>query len=94
MQQPSKDNPIFLPSDSEAEWLLAKMFIKNIDTMFHQAIYHFQATHCVSEVVAVSTFRNFPVIHPMYKVFLHSYNHAAGVWCMFDILMKDYCWKT
>ncbi len=67
-QQPSQQNPIFLPSDSEPDWLLAKICIKNTDVMLHQAIYHFQATHCVSEVLAVSTLRNFPVIHPIYKV--------------------------
>ncbi|XP_060947566.1 hydroperoxide isomerase ALOXE3-like isoform X2 [Limanda limanda] len=36
-QQPSEKNPIFLPSDLETDWLLAKMFIKNADTLDHEA---------------------------------------------------------
>ena len=28
-RQPGEDNPIFLPSDSRADWLIAKMFFSN-----------------------------------------------------------------
>ncbi|XP_054617012.1 hydroperoxide isomerase ALOXE3-like [Dunckerocampus dactyliophorus] len=66
-QQPSEQNPIFLPSDSETDWLLAKMFIKNADMMDHQANHHFKDTHFLSEVWVTSLIRNFPVIHPIYK---------------------------
>nr|XP_057913210.1 hydroperoxide isomerase ALOXE3-like [Doryrhamphus excisus] len=66
-QQPSEDNPIFLPSDSETDWLLAKFFIKNTDMMDHQANHHFKDTHFLSEVWVTSLIRNFPVIHPIYK---------------------------
>ncbi|KAM3861097.1 hydroperoxide isomerase ALOXE3-like [Diretmus argenteus] len=34
-QQPSEKNPIFLPSDSESDWLLAKIFVRNADVLLH-----------------------------------------------------------
>lgn len=67
-QQPSEDNPVFLPSDSETDWLLAKIFVKNANMMTHQAISHLKNTHFVAESWAMSLLRNIPVIHPIYKV--------------------------
>ncbi|XP_077408881.1 hydroperoxide isomerase ALOXE3-like [Vanacampus margaritifer] len=69
-QQPSKENPIFLPSDSETDWLLAKIIVKNADTMFHQAISHLKNTHFHAETWAMSLLRNFPLIHPIYKLLI------------------------
>uniref|UniRef100_A0A3Q2YGT5 Arachidonate 12-lipoxygenase, 12R-type-like n=1 Tax=Hippocampus comes TaxID=109280 RepID=A0A3Q2YGT5_HIPCM len=69
-QQPSEDNPIFLPSDSETDWLLAKIFIKNANMITHQAISHLKNTHLISESWAMSLLRNVPVIHPIYKLLI------------------------
>ncbi|XP_061125676.1 hydroperoxide isomerase ALOXE3-like [Syngnathus typhle] len=67
-QEPSEENPIFLPSDSETDWLLAKIIVKNAEMMTHQAITHLKNTHFLSEVWAMSLLRNFPLIHPIYKL--------------------------
>ncbi|KAG8004349.1 Hydroperoxide isomerase ALOXE3 [Nibea albiflora] len=67
-QQPSEENPIFLPSDSETDWLLAKMFIKNADAIDHGAVHHFMNTHFLIEVFCVAALRCFPEIHPIYKL--------------------------
>lgn len=69
-QKPSEENPIFLPSDSKSDWLLAKMFIKNADCIEHQAVHHLMNTHLLGEVFAIATYRNLPVVHPIYKVSL------------------------
>ncbi|XP_077367463.1 polyunsaturated fatty acid lipoxygenase ALOX15B-like [Festucalex cinctus] len=69
-QQPSEKNPIFLPSDSETDWLLAKIIVKNANMMSHQAISHLKNTHFLSETWAMSLLRNFPLIHPIYKLLI------------------------
>ncbi|XP_070844174.1 hydroperoxide isomerase ALOXE3-like [Chaetodon trifascialis] len=78
-QQPSEENPIFLPSDPETDWLLAKMFIKNADTMQHQSVFHFMSTHLMAEVFAVATFRCFPVIHPLYKLLVSHFRYTLQI---------------
>ncbi|XP_075940062.1 hydroperoxide isomerase ALOXE3-like [Anarhichas minor] len=69
-QQPAELNPIFLPSDLETDWLLAKMFIRNADSIDHQAVHHLMKTHFLSEVYTVAALRSFSVIHPLYKMVL------------------------
>ena len=67
-QQPSEENPIFLPSDTETDWLLAKLFIKNADSIQHQSVHHLMNTRLLVQGFALATLRNLPSIHPLYKV--------------------------
>ncbi|KAJ8030541.1 Arachidonate 15-lipoxygenase B [Holothuria leucospilota] len=78
-QKPAEENPVFLPSDDENVWLLAKMWFNNADATYHQSCTHLAYTHLLMEPIAVATHRSLSPSHPMFRLLAPHFLYLMAV---------------
>ncbi|CAL8390978.1 unnamed protein product [Arctogadus glacialis] len=78
-QVPGENAPIFLPSDSQDDWLIAKIWVRSADFHVHQTITHLLRTHLMSEMFGVAMFRHLPAVHPVYKLLVPHIRYTIAI---------------
>jgi arachidonate 15-lipoxygenase len=73
------DYPVITPSTGEYAWLMAKTIVQVADANFHEAVSHLARTHLLIEPFVISTHRQLPSDHPLFKLLVPHFQGTLAI---------------